>query len=618
LILRISKSSWQGLLLASPGVFIALSAFRAWRIEHNIGVYSGCRGCFWQASLGHDAWLLAAMLGLIGVGCIARSRWLRGLVRLVAALILLVYAADIATDVLLSQRLYLADVVRFASHAGDDSSVLRDALASPAGMLRGCIGLLVVVIALGICFPANRCPRTALAFLCMALASLIFAGFEAAHPLRYMNALVVDNVVEANLPQGRVTDFSAPFIARQRAIADALPQHCAVTPVSGGGGSVIVLMVESLSAWHSQLLDGTHDWTPRLDAIARDNHYFRNFYANGFTTSTGAISTITGKVPFVPPGKTWFDFSDYADAQDSLPGIAHRSGRDAAFFTTEDVSFLNLGTWLHRIGFDTVDSSSDPFYLTARRAQFGGAEDAALYARFLKWMDGRASGQSFISVLTTISSHPPFVDPRTSRIDPKGTLRYVDAEIGRFYDALRQRGFFDHGILLVLGDHRTMTPLHADEFRVHGERAFARIPLVVAGAVDMPAVVVGAFQQTDIAASIASWLGLPACNGPFGGLFLRAHPQPAQYVVHVRGDDRNRVDVYSGAGSVDGFRLEGDRSAWIDKRPENADAVAAWIDWQRRQAQLRAGSPQTPPSLAHRVGRRQPINAPAPANVPAR
>ena len=80
-------------------------------------------------------------------------------------------------------------------------------------------------------------------------------------------------------------------------------------------GSVIVLMVESLSAWHSHLLGSAQDWTPKLDAIARSSHFFKNFYANGFTTSTAEIAILSGNTPLIPPGKPWFDFSDYASGQ---------------------------------------------------------------------------------------------------------------------------------------------------------------------------------------------------------------------------------------------------------------------------------------------------------------
>ena len=576
---RSQHISWLGPVIAAA-LFVTLALVRAWQLENSIGVYSGCRGCFWLSSLGHDAWLLALMLGLVAAGWLVRWRWLRLCSRLAACLILLLFAGDIATNTLLSQRLYFVDLLRFGKHAGDDLSVVRAALASRAGLIGAATGLVVLLASVGMLVSPRR-PRAGMAALTAAFFCVAFSLFAATRPVRYVHHLFVDNVIEANLPQGRVATFSPDFVAHQRALVQATQEQCGKAPAAQG--SVIVLMVESLSAWHSHLLGSAQDWTPKLDAIARSSHFFKNFYANGFTTSTAEIAILSGNTPLIPPGKPWFDFSDYASGQGSLPDIAHRSGREAAFFTTGDTSFLGLADWLRRIGFDVVNGSEDAFYAGRKRWQFGAAEDASLYDRFLKWLDERDASQAFVSALETVSSHPPFVDPRTAKIDPEATFRYVDEQIAHFHDELARRGFFKNGILLVLGDHRTMTPLHEDEFRAYGERAFARIPMVVVGAVDMPPIISAGFQQTDIAPSIAYWLGLGECRGPFTGLFLRPDPQPADYVLHVRGDDRNRVDVYHGA-DLSGFLLDGDSSSWTGKPPSRADFVAAWIDWQREKA----------------------------------
>jgi phosphoglycerol transferase MdoB-like AlkP superfamily enzyme len=376
--------------------------------------------------------------------------------------------------------------------------------------------------------------------------------------------------------------FSAPFIATQRAHAAALPQTCgrSDTPFSG---NVIVLLVESLSAWQSQLLGGPYDWTPELDAIARKNHYFTHFYANGFTTSTAEISVLGARPPLPPAGKFTLTFDDFADRSGTLPDIAHNAQREAAFFTSGDVSFLDLDRWLRHLGFDTIGSSTDAFYRGMKRWQFSAAEDAALYDRFLDWIDHRDATRPFVSALLTVSSHPPYIDPRTAKIDPESAFKYVDAQIGRFYRELERRGFFEHGVLLVLGDHRTMTPLHKKEYRDHGERAFARIPLVVAGAVDMPPVVDAAFQQTDIVPSIAEFVGVDACTSAFTGHFLRNDPKPAGYVIHVRGDDRDRIDVYWDS-RIGAFHADGDASGWTSEPPPDAGDVAAWIDAHRATA----------------------------------
>jgi len=528
------------------------------------------------------------MLALLAVGYLANQGWLRVISRIAACVLLLIFAADIATNTLLAQRLYWGDLIRFGKHAGNDFSVMRAALGSRPGMIAIAIGAVALIASTSIVF-ARRQPRIGQGALLTALACASVWGYTAIRPVHYVQDVFLDNVIEANFPQGRIAPFSAGFIEAQRTLADVAPKQCSAGEQTGG--SVIVLIVESLSSWHSHLLGAAQDWTPRLDEIARSNHYISQFHANGFTTSAAEIAVLSGRMPLIPSGKFWFDFSDYTDPSGTLPDIAHRSGREAAFFTTGDLSFLGLGDWLRQLGFDVVGGSKDAFYAGRQRWQFDAADDESLYARFLQWLDQRDPEKPFVSALLTVSSHPPYVDPRTSKVDAEASFRYVDEQIGRFHGELEKRGFFKNGILLVLGDHHTMTPLRDDEFRAYGERAFSRIPLVVVGATDMPAVVNSAFQQSDIPASIGQWLGLRECSSSFSGLFLRADPEPADYVLHARGDNRNRVDVYHSDG-FNGFLLDGDNSSWVGKPPPNANSIAAWIDWQREQARSRGLAPQ--------------------------
>lgn len=567
-------------LILTPALFIALSIVRAWHIAEGVGNYTSCRNCFWLATFGHDAWLLAILLGALALANVVPGRGLRFVLRLVAASLLAAFAADIGLDAFLSSRLHFGDVLRFGSQVDADLSVVLGAFRASDGFARSLFFALVLIVVVGLLAASGRRPALARVYAIGALASLAFSAFALSRPVRYVNDLFTYNFVEANLPHGRLGTFSPPFLQAQRDRLANIPQICSKT--DGFGGDVVIVLVESLSAWQSNLLGSGVDWTPELDAIAQRNHYFTHFYANGFTTSTGEISVITGRPPLPPAGEMMATYDAYAAPRDTLPDIAHRSGRDAAFFTPADLSFLGLGPWLQKLGFDVVGSSRDAFYDGMKRWQFGAAADGALYDRFLDWLDHRAAdARPTVSMLETVSTHPPFVDPRSGKIDPEQSFRYADAEIGRLYRELDRRGFFAHGILMILGDHRTMTPLHADEYRDYGERAFARIPLVVAGAVDMPAVIDAPFQQTDIAPSLAAFVGLEACTSAFAGDFLRKDPKPADYVLHVRGDDRDRLDVYTDGDRVSGFRYGGDGSRWIDAPPPGGDDAAAWIDVHR-------------------------------------
>jgi hypothetical protein len=572
--------------LLLPVILAIVFLLRAELIEAAAGSYTGCQGCFRLPTLGQDAWIFAAVLALLSLACAARHVWIRLAARVAAVALVLFSAVDLVLFDLLSQRLHLDDIVRFSGDVRANWSVVRASLASTQGMLKGvsAIGLLLLLPLA--CLPTPRRVRVATVFAVLAASTVGFALFARTVPVRYVHTVLTENVIETNLPLGRMKPYGADFIEQQRLLASGLPQRCEQHAATTHP-DVIVLLVESLSAWHSGLLGGPRDWTPRLDAIAQQNHYLTNFYANGFTTSAGEIALATGRVPFNPPGVIEFNFDNYAIREDSLPDVARRAGYEASFFTPGNTGFLGLGEWLRWLGFDARHNSEDAFYEGHRRWQFDAVEDRVFYDRFLQWLDQRPKQRPFVSILLTVTSHPPFLDPNSAEINPESTMRYVDEQIGRLYDELRERSFFDNGILLVLGDHRTMTPLYKEEYRAYGDRAFARIPLVVAGAVDMPAIVSDSFQQTDLLPSLSWAFGERHCRDPFAGNFLRPDPQPAAYITHIRGDDRNRVDIYHGATAVSGYHLNGDASHWLDAPPSDAERIAAWINVQRADAAQR-------------------------------
>ncbi|MGH8042200.1 MAG: LTA synthase family protein [Rudaea sp.] len=557
---------------------LALSVLRAFYLEQYIGAYTSCHGCFLMPALGHDAWLLAAVFLLLGLATGVKPRWLRILLSVLAALTILAQAVDLSVLRLFNQRLYWADLLRFSGDIAAGWSVARAQFFSANATVYDGIAAFVIVVLVGVVAGARRSLPQARTLFLMAVAETVFGVIMLWAPLRYVHDQFAWNVIGANLPQGRAQEFSPAFAQREWRLGIAQPKICSTGTRSGR--NIVIVITESLSAYQSALLGGPYDWLPRLDAIARANHYFTHFYANGFTTDGGEIAILTGRPPLIPPGTLMYAMSGFGPGEDTLPSIAHRAGYATYYFTATDLSFEDSGPWLRSLDFDGVEGNESPFYAGMPRGQFGGIEDGVLFARFEQWLERRQDPRPFVAVLLTISSHPPFVDPRTSRIDPAGSFGYVDAQLADFHDALAKRSFFANGILLITGDHRSMTPILGAEYRRFGERAFARIPLIVSGDVNMPKVVNAAFQQTDFAASLAHIMGVDYCRTAFNGIFLDVHPQPAQYVTQARGDDRNRVDVYFD-DRIAGYLEDGDASRWIGPPPANASALAAWINVQR-------------------------------------
>ena len=558
---------------------LALSGLRAWHLENVIGGYTSCHGCYALPALAHDGWLLAVVFALLAACAFTVRRALRALFAVAAAALVVMLAVDLELLHLFNQRFYLGDLLHFSNDRAAGWSVVRAQFFSAGGYVYALFAAAIVVIVGGLVVGARRSTGEAIVLATLALAAALFSAWGPGKALRSVHGSYVANVIEANRPPGREQPFSQAFARHEEQLAATLPKTC--TAELAMPRNVVLVIVESLSAYQSALLGGPRDWLPRLDAVSRENHYFTQFYANGFTTDGGEIALLTGRPPLIPAGQEWYLRKEFGQGPDTVPGVAHRAGAKTYYFTATDLSFLDRGKWLHQLGFDGVEGSESPFYEGMPRMQFGAAVDAQLFARFENWLDTRKELGRFVAVLLTDSTHPPYIDPRTGAIDPPGSFGYVDEQLAAFEERLRRRGFLDDGILLITGDHRSMTPLLGEEYRRFGERAFARVPLIVAGAVDLPAVVDTPFQQSDLPASLAQLYGLESCRSPFTGAFLGAGLAPPRYVVHARGDDRDRVDVYT-ADAVASYRQRGDASGWDDASgiPDGA-AVAAWIDTQR-------------------------------------
>ena len=576
-----SRRSW---LLAAAGVASCLSVLRALYLEKIGSEYTSCSGCFLVPVLGHDAWLLCAIFAMLGFAAAAPWRWPARIARAVAALGILAQATDLVLLRLFNQRFYIADLLRYSGDTAAGWSVARAQFFSINGVGYAVAAAIVLVVLTGLVVGGRGMQKQSRILFVLAATGALFACASMWMPLRYVHEEYVGNVVEVNLPQGRARVFSSAYAQEQLRTAQSVSQTCAAG--ARGGRNIVIVITESLSAYQSALLGGPHDWLPRLDAVAKANHYFTHFYANGFTTDGGEAAIFTGRPPLIPPGSEWYALDAFGPGPDTLPGIAHRAGYSIEYFTTASLAFLNTGAWLHGLNFDAVEGGENPYYSAMRHWQFGAAEDSALFDRFEQWLDARHDQRPFVAVLLTVSSHPPFVNPRTGKIDPAGTFRYVDDQLVDFHDALARRGFLDNGILMITGDHHAMTPIDPREYAKFGERSFARIPLIVAGAVDMPRVVDASFQQSDFPASLAHIMGVDYCRTPFNGIFLDPRPQPPRYVVQARGDDRNRVDVYYD-DRVASYQQNGDASGWQGAPPPQADMVAAWINAQR----LRNASP---------------------------
>jgi lipoteichoic acid synthase len=393
---------------------------------------------------------------------------------------------------------------------------------------------------------------------------------------------VVNNFIEVNISGGVGRDYSREF--KQVILLEKnhfIPPFIRINSKKETR-NIIILVVEGLSNWQSKAVSGLADITPHVDRIVSENVVFKNFYANGYTTEGGLIALFSGEIPIPPPWQVSESakFQGFGDGL-TVPGLLKSSGYWTEFLTTGDLSFTDKNSWLLKIGFNHIEGHDSPFYDGLKRIHFNAASDKALYDRVLTRLQ-ELEGRKYCLVVETVSSHQPFTDPFTGELAPiEVPLRYTDEMVGFFYDALKSQGFFDNGLLFIVGDHRSMTPLRLGEYKLYGESSTARVPLILAdGGRSGQRVIAKAFQQTDLLPSLMSAFSGVRINSPFYGDFLTEPFRSPRYILHTRGDDRSLVSVF-GHNAQATIKLKGDRTGIIAGEVDDAEFVVTKINYDR-------------------------------------
>ena len=536
----------------------------AWRLltlESMLGSAAACQMCISKAAATADAPFWIAWLMILWLSYRVPRVWPGRILRVIIALALLIYLLDTYVLANYTTRLYLSWVTLYASQP---KVVLQHVANTHSGWV---LGSMLAVSSLTVIFIWHR-PRQNLAswwtsttaILALAFVPFLFAGDK----LYYVHAWATRNVFTANQIHGLSRPYSSNYL--ERAFETLSPQ----SQCSQGDNrrrDVIVLILESWSAYHSPLWGGYRDWTPGLDLIAKEHTQFAKFIGGGYNTNHGLMSILAG-TPVLAPLSSLFTRVSFDPAwgwPHSLPAQLGRAGYFTAFLTSGDLSFTGKGNWLRHLGFDEVEGHMHPSYRGLPRIHFNAAPDAALYRRAIQYWRAHPVGQPLALVIESVSSHNPFMHPLTRESGEEQAIRYMARTAADFQRTLTAKGFFSKGgLLIMVSDHRAMTAVSPEEFEVIGTDAAARVPMVVIASHDTAGTVTTLTHQADIAPSIAALMTPQGCGYPgWQSLFKKSPESQQRCVFHARGDDWGLLEVVctDGQGTV---RLAGDDSHFVN------------------------------------------------------
>jgi arylsulfatase A-like enzyme len=278
--------------------------------------------------------------------------------------------------------------------------------------------------------------------------------------------------------------------------------------------------------------------SPNLDRLADQAILYTRAYATSSWTLPSHASLFTGR--FAASHGARLDaegplaLTDAIDAPESWSRYRARGlapGEVTLAATLRDAGFATGGVvggpWLERVfgldaGFESWDDSG---ITTVQGARAGYVTDRAL-----AWLE-QVADRRFFLFLNYFDPHAPYQPPREffpealraarpghelsddeKRALYDGEIRYMDRELGRLLDALRERGVYDDTWIVVTADHGELLGEYARWG--HSRTLFEeeiRIPLIVKPprGTATPSRRSEPVQLTDVMPMLLAGLGLP-------------------------------------------------------------------------------------------------------------
>jgi lipoteichoic acid synthase len=510
------------------------------------------------------------------------------------AAVLIVYAfhvADVATVRVLNARLQLADLRTFA----------REWWVVPGFLTAWTV--VVIALAAAAVFVKVRVPRRIARLMAGAGAALLLvplavpAGQIPSYLHKYTGSvLLLGRELWGSRPQ-TISRYSAGDYAAYR---DEY-EHLFDAPFARTGTDVVLVIVESLSAADSARTSGLRNLLPDLDALSRNGTLFRNFIANFEASEGGIVSLLSGVPPVHFPTASTNTFGEYAMQRGIVASFA-RAGYQTEFLTSVPLQFIAMDRYARSpsVGFRFAAGQHETErFRDAPRFAFLSPGDHVLYEEVLSRIDSSpASAPPRLTAVLTASSHAPYVDP-LGRLDTEENVwTYVQRELRWLHDELARRGFFEHGVMIITGDHRRMTPVTQAERERYGESAKARVPLIVIGTgVPRDRVDDRWLQQADLLRMLDRVPVPDAALSPFA-LWVERYV----FVFGVAANASHLQVFVPDDGGREAFRLNL-LGPWIDwlSRPRLARDIERAVHRQRALQQVSRAATLTPPRVT--VGR---------------
>lgn len=289
---------------------------------------------------------------------------------------------------------------------------------------------------------------------------------------------------------------------------------------------VFLVTIDTLRADHVHCYGDENIATPALDVLAKNGIRFSEAFTPSPITNTSHTTILTGLLPS-SHGVTDFAIPLNASHVTWAELLKSNGYQTAAFIGAVILDSKTLAPGLDR-GFDFYDNFPEH---PQTKSRWGRVErrgmDVVQHAE--KWLDAHPSGSRFVWV-HLYDPHDPYEPPPPYSETYKdrlydGEIAYADAALGQLTAFLKNKGWLDRALVVVVGDHGEGLGEHKEE--THGIFLYdstTHVPLIVKlpGEAQAGKVVDSQVRTTDILPTVLDLLNLPA-TAKFEGESLKPY-----------------------------------------------------------------------------------------------
>lgn len=306
---------------------------------------------------------------------------------------------------------------------------------------------------------------------------------------------------------------------------------------------ILVVFMESFGSPFVERLGGVAVDT-HLESLIPQGIYWELYYSNSFRTDRAIVSAFCGWLSYPDVG-----LMTHPEIHDSLPSLARSlasEGYATAYFCHGPMTNMGVGDFLSDIGFQRL--YDDKAFPDVPLDSPWGVHDRTAAAEVAKLMAHPHSQPRFM-VWQTISSHEPWEVPYHRFPDPvENAFAYTDAAIGDLIDSLRLSPAWENLLVIVIPDHG-----HHHHQSYEDEAYFHAPMLWLGGAIREPRRMQVLMNQSDLAATLLSQLGLPHSEYPWSrNVLSSAYRHPFVYCAFPSGflfRDSSGATIYDTSAS---------------------------------------------------------------------